>query len=261
MEISLEEFINQNQGFLHNLASFYSNTNELGIEFEDLYQVGCLALIEKYNSYDKEKGSMSTYSYWVIKGAMLNYINSNNTITYVPIQLNTLLINLTKKNSEFYKSNGRNMNNKEILDYLKTLDFVKHKITPELVTKLKKIYKYHLKNSLSSLDDANHNYLSKIDYNTDVEIKIPIIKDSIDSNYDLEEEVINKIRCEEILKMCHDISEIDYEVIVELYGFNGHTHKTTIELAEKCGVTPQRISQRHIKTLKKIRDNLENQVR
>ena len=60
--ISLEDFIKVNHGFLCQLANYFCQTYVPGLEFEDLYQVGCLALVEKYDEYNPDKGAISTFS-------------------------------------------------------------------------------------------------------------------------------------------------------------------------------------------------------
>lgn len=55
--------------------------NVRGIDFDDLYQVGMMELLNALEHYDKEKGaSLSSFAYIWIKGGMLKYIRENNTI-------------------------------------------------------------------------------------------------------------------------------------------------------------------------------------
>ena len=114
--MSLEEFVLKNQGLLVGIASRYAKkVVDFGIEFDDLYQVGALELVERYKDYCSEKGSVSVFSYWVIRTAILNYIRDHRGITHFSASLSHLSSALSKKNSSFYQETGRYMTEEEMI--------------------------------------------------------------------------------------------------------------------------------------------------
>ena len=75
MNMSKEEFILEYKGYAKIWADYYSHLFESwNIEFEDLYQVGCLRLAEVYDKYEAGKSSPSTYAFLSVKFAIISYI-------------------------------------------------------------------------------------------------------------------------------------------------------------------------------------------
>lgn len=63
---SREEFIKQNLPLVHSLCKRFTGR---GIEYEDLYQAGCIGLIKAVDAFDSERGfAFSTYAVPVIMG-------------------------------------------------------------------------------------------------------------------------------------------------------------------------------------------------
>lgn len=65
------------------LTNFRYNNNVVGLSFEDLYQVGCLALCESVKKYNYST-KFSTFAFIVVKSKLLTYckkINENNKRT------------------------------------------------------------------------------------------------------------------------------------------------------------------------------------
>lgn len=61
-----EEFIKENMPLVHSLCKRFTGR---GIEYEDLYQAGCIGLIKAVDAFDKERGfAFSTYAVPVIMG-------------------------------------------------------------------------------------------------------------------------------------------------------------------------------------------------
>jgi RNA polymerase sigma factor (sigma-70 family) len=257
MNISLEEFLIKNKGFINIQASFYSKyTSDLGIEFDDLYQVGCLALIEKYDDYDQEKGKISTYSHWVIRTAMLNYINKNACITYVPINSAWLVNKIAVETALFYKENGRKPTKDELYNCVKN-KLNNTKLSVDLFDKLEKILLFHHKRKQKSLNETidsipGSGYQRYYDFEEDENILMNCIKD----DYDLEEEVISKVFLEETVNMLKNGDKLDYDIFMETLGLNDNIPKTRKFLAQQYGMPFQTIDKRYHKTLNKIKSKM-----
>lgn len=65
-KINREEFIKENLGLVHSICRRFSGR---GIEYDDLYQAGCMGLVKAVDAYDFELGfAFSTYAVPVIMG-------------------------------------------------------------------------------------------------------------------------------------------------------------------------------------------------
>ncbi len=65
-KVKREEFIQNNLGLVHSICKRFSGR---GIEYDDLYQAGCIGLIKATDAFDETKGfSFSTYAVPVIMG-------------------------------------------------------------------------------------------------------------------------------------------------------------------------------------------------
>ncbi len=65
-KITREEFIENNLGLVHSICKRFTGR---GIEYDDLYQAGCIGLIKATDAFDATKGfSFSTYAVPVIMG-------------------------------------------------------------------------------------------------------------------------------------------------------------------------------------------------
>lgn len=63
-----EQFIEQNLGLVHAICKRFVGK---GIEYDDLYQAGCVGLVKAFDTFDEERGfRFSTYAVPVIMGAI-----------------------------------------------------------------------------------------------------------------------------------------------------------------------------------------------
>ena len=63
-----EEFISQNLGLVHTICKRFAGK---GIEYDELYQSGCMGLLKAYDAFDESRGlCFSTYAVPVIMGCV-----------------------------------------------------------------------------------------------------------------------------------------------------------------------------------------------
>lgn len=261
MELTLEQFIEKNRGLIYRLAKkYYHMTYIYGIEFDDLFQVGCLALTERYPDYDSNKGKISTFSYHVISGAILNYLSKNCTTTHVPMDLVYLSRKLAKENIEFYKKNLRYMTEKEIINWLKDMPGVNYKYNiQELINMLNQIILHHYSDSAHSLDDLILTYDTSGNFYELQNIN-PAIKDVLVADFDMEEEIVNRVNLESFLDSLDYLSHQEKETFIEILGLRDEIPKTRRFLAEKENISCQAIDQRYKKVLQKVREKTKKEL-
>lgn len=259
MKYTLEEFIEVNQGFLYRLAKFYaSNTDLIGIEFDDLYQVGCLALINRYHDYDTSKGALSTFSYFVIKGAMLNYIRNNATCTHVSTDILILARKYARENNLFYKVNGRYMTFEEQKQWIENQNYTNYKDSTELVKILNKVNLFHYKSRIYSIEDEIINYDVRSEcFDSDAPVTF---SDCIHSDDDIETEVLSKISMEEFINSLTYLKERDKDIFIETLGLYDDIPKKGLILADKHSISHQWVNKIYHKTLEKVKTKCKNNL-
>ncbi|MEE1239806.1 MAG: sigma-70 family RNA polymerase sigma factor [Acutalibacteraceae bacterium] len=75
---SRDRFIEENLGLVHSLCKRFSGR---GIEYDDLYQAGCIGLIKATDGFDGERGvCFSTYAVPVIMGEIRRLFRDGGTV-------------------------------------------------------------------------------------------------------------------------------------------------------------------------------------
>lgn len=73
-----EELVENNIGLVHSCANRFRGR---GIEYDDLFQAGCLGLVKASKSFDSEKGfAFSTYSVYVILGEIRKLFRDGGSV-------------------------------------------------------------------------------------------------------------------------------------------------------------------------------------
>lgn len=95
-----EELVNTNLGLVRSLARRFCNYD---IEYEDLYQAGCIGLLKAIRSFDSDRGVMfSTYAVPVIAGEIKRYIRDNGPVK-VSRSLKELSMKIQKVREQFLR--------------------------------------------------------------------------------------------------------------------------------------------------------------
>ncbi len=92
-----EEFIKQNLPLVHSLCKRFCGR---GIEYEDLYQAGCIGLIKAVDAFDTAKGfAFSTYAVPVIMGEIRRLFRDGGAVK-VSRSVKELYMKITRKKGE-----------------------------------------------------------------------------------------------------------------------------------------------------------------
>lgn len=99
-----EEMIEKNMGLVHACAHRFQGR---GIEYEDLFQAGCMGLIKATDAFDWDRGvRFSTYAVPVILGEMRRLFRDGGTVK-VSRTLKELSMRVMRERDKFYTQNGR----------------------------------------------------------------------------------------------------------------------------------------------------------
>lgn len=110
-----EILITENLGLVHSCAHRFTGR---GIEYEDLFQAGCMGLVKAFDAFDTERGvRFSTYAVPVILGEMRRLFRDGGTVK-IGRSLKELSIKATRERENFMLKNGREPTVSELAEIL-----------------------------------------------------------------------------------------------------------------------------------------------
>ena len=137
MPVELEDLIKENQNLIYSIASSFGR-REL---FEDLFQVGCIGIMNAYKNYDPSYGvKFSTYAYSYITGEMKKFLRENRGIK-VSRELTKLELKIEKVSILLSQRLMREATASEIAEFLDIPEYV----VSEAI---------HSKDTIKSIDDS-----------------------------------------------------------------------------------------------------------
>ena len=219
--ILIEKYLN----LVNKFAREYANR---GMDFQDLIQEGNIGLIKAVDKYDASYGTkFSTYAYWWIKKAILDFLIIQVKGEKLPNRLSEIYDRFKILYEQLYYLYGTEPSIEEVASILKlSIDDVKY-----LFFVLKR------NNSLDYLIDSN---------------KLDNEQTLIDSNID---NIVDKrLLSNEISDLLNKANLTDKEkiVIVLEYGLCGKTPKKPMEIARLLNISNERVRQISVTALRKI---------
>ncbi len=110
-----DEYICANLGLVHNCARRFVGR---GIEYDDLYQAGCMGLVKAVDGFDESRGlRLSTYAVPVILGEIRRLFRDGGTVK-VSRSLKELSMRVCKERDAFQAREGREPTVGELADVL-----------------------------------------------------------------------------------------------------------------------------------------------
>ena len=235
--VNIEEKVKEFLPYVRNLSFCYSKKlYSLNIEFDDLYQVGSLAIVEACYSYDDTKASFFTYVYNRIRFAMLDYITNNSFAIVLPSYMINSIRLIVNKNQEYYQCYGCQAPIDFLIDALKEKKYSKRSITEEYIMYLKKLNEFYLKSNVTSYEELD--------------------EDSILLEEDVEGKAIDMYFIEPALSILSELTERDRDILEKRLGLNNYEPTSYRALAKDSGITFQAVEQSYKKSLRKIRKKL-----
>ena len=212
-----DEMIEKNMGLVHSCAHKFSGK---GVEYDDLFQAGCIGLIKAVDNFKEELGfSFSTYAVPVILGEIKRLFRDGGTVSV----------------SRSIKEKGRK------ISYERD-KFIKKYDREPTVGELSKILGYNEFETAQAIAASMPVIsLTMNDDESDSQFDIPVP--------DHEESVSMNLAVHQVMER---LEERDRELIKQRY-FAG---KTQTQTAQSLGMTQVQVSRREKKILKQMRQKL-----
>lgn len=215
--LTREEAIESNIGLVHSCASRFRGR---GIEYDDLFQAGCMGLVKAYDAFDSSRGVMfSTYAVPVILGEIKRLFRDGGSIK-VSRGLKELSLKVTRAKEKLSVTLGYEPSVSEIAKALS--------ITPEEAAEA--LCAAHLPLSLTESEDEGGG--------------------QIDVLVESEEESISNRRS--LSQILSKMDEHDRKLIILRYFKN----KTQTETARELNMTQVQVSRKEKKLLLFMREKM-----
>jgi len=209
--------IKENLGLVHACAKRFKGR---GIDYDDLYQAGCLGLVKAFDNFKSELGyKFSTYAVPVIIGEIKRLFRDGGAVK-ISRGLKELSLKVTREVQSFELKNGREPSVKELSDIM---GFEPEQISEALTASMQPV-------SLTVTDDDGENQ-------ADIPVQSP------DENIT------------EIMSLNTEISRLEAKdrKMIELRFFRGMTQSQTAKI---LNMTQVQVSRREKKILLQLRERL-----
>lgn len=212
-----EQVISQNMGLVHACAHRFKGR---GIEYDDLFQAGCMGLVKAADAFDEGRGvRFSTYAVPVILGEMRRLFRDGGSVK-VSRTLKELSMKLLRQKEELSNRLGRDVTVEELAG---EMGLSREQVAEALCAATPPV----------SLTESQEDGGGQID--------LPV-----DSPEDLLSDIIS------LKQVIGDLEPKDRKLIVLRY-FSG---KTQVETANVLGMTQVQVSRREKKILTALREQL-----
>lgn len=208
-----DKMIEDNIGLVHSIAKRFTGR---GVDYEDLFQTGCVGLIKAVDNFDESKGfKFSTYAVPVIMGEIRRIFRDGGAIKL-----------------------SRALKEKSVKAQMLRERFAKRELREPTVSELSDMLGCGVDETAEILNVINP-MLSLNSFGEDG-------SESLDVPFDNREEIFDRIS---VMQVMEKLSDEERFIINSRY-FNG---KTQSETAQKLGVSQVQVSRKEKDILKKLR--------
>lgn len=208
-----DKMIEDNIGLVHSIAKRFTGR---GVDYEDLFQTGCVGLIKAVDNFDESKGfKFSTYAVPVIMGEIRRIFRDGGAIKV-----------------------SRALKEKSVKAQMLRERFAKRELREPTVSELSDMLGCGVDETAEILNVINP-MLSLNSFGEDG-------SESLDVPFDNREEIFDRISVMQVMEKLSD----EERFIIDSRYFNG---KTQSETAQKLGVSQVQVSRKEKDILKKLR--------
>lgn len=170
-----QEIIEKYESLIYKIAKRFYN-----VELCDLYQAGCIGLINAYRSFDPHtNNNFINFAYMYIFGEMYNLVNNSQSIKLTK-EYNKLSKLINKAINKFYEQKGKKPTTTELSEYLQ--------IDEDIIIDILKLTQNIIRLD-APINEDEISYIDTIGISTNIDDQI-LINDSLKELTDLEKEVI-----------------------------------------------------------------------
>lgn len=207
-----------------------------GLAMQDLVEEGNLGLIRAVEGYDPEMGTrFSTYATWWIRQAIRRAIMNQTRIVRIPIHMIGWITRYRQTRQKLEQDRDGPASVKQLADEMNISQSRLKRIEAASITALP---------ALSI--DMTYNDQSKIEFADDTDIDEPL------------RTLMHRDMLDQVRDLVDSLPAREKKILKLRFGLDGQSPRTLRQTAGYVGVTRERIRQIEIRTLKCLRQKLEN---
>lgn len=177
----MEELIVNNSALIYSIAKYFKDYCSI----DDLYQAGCIGMINAYKNYNEELNvKFTTYAYTYILGEMKKLVGENKTLK-IPRNMRILNLKIEKAKILLTQELMREPSVLELSNYLDVPSFIINDAinSSNIIYSIDKNINDEAKNTLGDIIPDNENVLDTIILNDLLSKLTPFEKDLIEKRY------------------------------------------------------------------------------
>lgn len=177
----MEELIVNNSALIYSIAKYFKDYCSI----DDLYQAGCIGMINAYKNYNEELNvKFTTYAYTYILGEMKKLVGENKTLK-IPRNMRILNLKIEKAKILLTQELMREPSVLELSNYLDVPSFIINDAinSSNIIYSIDKNINDEAKNTLGDIIPNNENVLDTIILNDLLSKLTPFEKDLIEKRY------------------------------------------------------------------------------
>lgn len=177
----MEELIVNNSALIYSIAKYFKDYCSI----DDLYQAGCIGMINAYKNYNEELNvKFTTYAYTYILGEMKKLVGENKTLK-IPRNMRILNLKIEKAKILLTQELMREPSVLELSNYLDVPPFIINDAinSSNTIYSIDKNINDEAKNTLGDIIPDNENILDTVILNDLLSKLTPFEKDLIEKRY------------------------------------------------------------------------------
>jgi RNA polymerase primary sigma factor len=231
---ALKKLVEGNLRFVISVAKQYQSK---GLELADLISEGEMGLIKAAQKFDETRGfKFISYAVWWIRQSILQASAEYGDSIRIPLNGHSDLNRVGKFSAEFEQENYRKPTIEEISEGL-GLDEAKVKRTLQAASKIASLD--------AKFDDDDDGTLMDVLPGADTP--------------DTDSVLMNESLSQDIRRVLMSLDERDRKIVCMAYGI-GCEERTHAEIGERVGLSPERVRQILIRSIKRLRNNSKSKL-
>ena len=219
-ELAKETLVNENSPLIKSVIRWFKDK---GIEYDDLYQLGCMGFLKAINRFDINYNvKFSTYVVPMVVGEIKRFMRDDGSVK-VSRAIKTLNIKINRFCNQFFSQNGRQAS---IADIAKHFKMTEQDVVLTMDSAKMPVSLY------TQLDDEEDGLMLVDRFNVDEH-----------------EDFVEKFALKDLIE---NLEERDKKIILMRYFYD----KTQSEIAERLGVSQVQVSRLENKILENLRKKL-----
>lgn len=234
-EIALNKLVNANLRFVISVAKQYQGH---GLTLEDLIAEGNIGLITAAKRFDETKGfKFISYAVWWIRQSIMQAIAENSRVVRLPLNKVSAIQKIASAFSKLEQQYERTPSNEEISEVLET--------SSDSVADLFNYSQKQVSVDAPMVEGEENSLLHVLENSNSINPSDGLVRESL---------------CRDIERVLVSLKSREAEVIRLSFGLNGEPPMTLEEIANRLGLTRERIRQIREKALRVLRKKANSRL-